>query len=246
MVSITSRIFDFAISLEICKTNPMKKIIRPKNTHKKDYDAPFYSKEELIKFLNIVKESESYMTYCLFRTLAFTGIRKAELMGLQWGDIDFRHNQLEIKRVLVYAEKQYITQEPKTKSSRRVISLDGQTIRVLKKWKLEQQKQLLKMGINSNSNDQLVFTMLDNTNIKPRYPNKILERVIEKYQLPFLTIHGFKHTHCSLLFAAGLPHKEIQARLGHASILTTMNIYAHVTRNSQNETAEKFADFMSM
>ncbi len=65
----------------------------------------------------------------------------------------------------------------------------------------------------------------------------------EKYDLPYITPHGFRHTHCSLLFEAGASIKEVQERLGHEDIKTTMNIYAHVTENTKEKTAEKFAQF---
>ncbi|WP_392387012.1 tyrosine-type recombinase/integrase [Streptococcus suis] len=68
----------------------------------------------------------------------------------------------------------------------------------------------------------------------------------EKYDLPYITPHGFRHTHCSLLFEAGASIKEVQERLGHEDIKTTMNIYAHVTENTKEKTAEKFAQFLGM
>ncbi|HFI0025852.1 TPA: site-specific integrase [Streptococcus suis] len=76
--------------------------------------------------------------------------------------------------------------------------------------------------------------------------NYNLRCILKKYDLPYITPHGFRHTHCSLLFEAGATVKEVQERLGHEDIKTTMNIYAHVTEQAKEQTAHKFAQFMSM
>ncbi|HHT7735498.1 TPA: site-specific integrase, partial [Streptococcus suis] len=78
------------------------------------------------------------------------------------------------------------------------------------------------------------------------YINYNLRCILKKYDLPYITPHGFRHTHCSLLFEAGASIKEVQERLGHEDIKTTMNIYAHVTENTKEKTAEKFAQFLGM
>ncbi|SEQ55742.1 Site-specific recombinase XerD [Ignavigranum ruoffiae] len=246
LVSITNRILDYGISLRYLTYNPMKDVIRPKNTHKEKYDAPFYGKEEITEFLTIVEENESLLLYTIFRVLAFTGLRKGELMGLQWKDIDLKTMQLKVQRVLAFADGKYYYQEPKTATSYRNISIDKKTCQILFKWRQYQRETLFKLGINANQEDQLVFTMDDNSNIKARYINNNLNRIIKTHKLPFITVHGFRHTHCSLLFEAGVPNKEVQERLGHASILTTMNIYAHVTKNKREETADKFAAFLQI
>ena len=71
-------------------------------------------------------------------------------------------------------------------------------------------------------------------------------KLIKKHKLPKLTIHGLRHTHCSLLFEAGIPMEEVKERLGHSSIQTTMDIYTHITDNRKNDTANKFAEFMAL
>ncbi len=71
-----------------------------------------------------------------------------------------------------------------------------------------------------------------------------MNHITKKYNIPRITVHGFRHTHCSLLFEAGATPKQVQDRLGHKDITTTMNIYAHVTRNKKQEIADQFSDFM--
>ena len=77
----------------------------------------------------------------------------------------------------------------------------------------------------------------------PTKPNQKLDRILKKNELKRITVHGLRHTHCSLLFEAGLPIQEVKERLGHSDIQTTMNIYTHVTAKAKEKSAEKFAAY---
>lgn len=134
----------------------------------------------------------------------------------------------------------------KTKASRRTISLDKKTLDMLSQWQLTQRKEMLRLGYNTNQPDQYIFTNNDNRHLNKYYVATNLKRLIKKYKLPPLTPHGLRHTHCSLLFEAGASIKEVQDRLGHSNVQATMNIYAHVTKNKKEETADKFAKFMEI
>ena len=80
----------------------------------------------------------------------------------------------------------------------------------------------------------------------PTKPNQKLDRILKKNELKRITVHGLRHTHCSLLFEAGLPIQEVKERLGHPDIQTTMNIYTHVTKKAKEKSAEKFAAYIEM
>lgn len=246
LTNIVSRIFQFAINQGFCRDNPMLKTIRPKNTHKKSYDAPFYEKEELQQFLKAVKENELFRDYALFRVLAFTGLRRGELLGLQWRDINSQKKTLSVNRTVFYDkdQKQYKFGDPKTKDSKREIGIDDTTIRVLLKWKNIQREFFLGRGINAGSTKQLVFASHTNHFISETHLRRLIKRVTEDYELPHITIHGFRHTHSSLLFEAGIDMQNVKDRLGHSDIKTTMNIYAHVTKSERRKTADLFSDFM--
>lgn len=77
------------------------------------------------------------------------------------------------------------------------------------------------------------------------YPNVWLKAIIKKHNLPAITTHGFRHTHCSLSFEAGAKIKEVQDRLGHSDIKTTMDIYAHVTPAAKEEAIQKFDAYVN-
>ncbi|MEG0267701.1 MAG: tyrosine-type recombinase/integrase, partial [Carnobacterium sp.] len=91
----------------------------------------------------------------------------------------------------------------------------------------------------------LVFSNLCNDLMQPPKVGQILDSLFKKYDLKRITAHGFRHTHCSILFEAGASIKEVQDRLGHSDVQTTMNIYAHVTEKAKEKTAEKFANYVN-
>ncbi|EJR9792311.1 TPA: tyrosine-type recombinase/integrase [Enterococcus faecalis] len=249
LIGLTSSILQFAIPLKIIQVNPMNSIVRPKKQKKIDeeeFSAPFYSKQELIKFLNIVEKDYSFQLYIMFRLLAFTGLRKGELLALRWKDINFSNGTLSVKQTLTTVSGWRLEfQTPKTQKSVRTMSLDATTMQLIKKWKNEQRKYFLKLGINALDKDQLLFTQEDNRPIYLDYLNHNLRKIVNDNNLKEMTVHGFRHTHCSLLFEAGSTIKEVQERLGHTDIKTTMNIYAHVTEKQKEKTADTFAEFMS-
>lgn len=246
LVNIVSQVFKFAINRGFCRDNPMDKIIRPVNTHKKEYIAPFYEKNELQQFLKTVKQNESIKAYTMFHLLAFTGLRRGELFGLQWRDIDFQKKTLSVERTLIYNEeaKEFSLTTPKTKSSKRVIGIDDATIQVLLRWRNYQREFFLGRGINIGSSKQLIFTSQSNHYMTDKFLRRIIKRTTEQQNLPHITVHGFRHTHCSLLFEAGIDMQNVKERLGHSDIKTTMNIYAHVTNTERSKTADIFGDFM--
>lgn len=246
LVNFVTRIFQFAINQGFCKDNPMSKTIRPKNTHKTEYNAPFFEKDELQKFLKAIKENEMFRDYSIFHLLAFTGLRRGELLGLRWKDINFQRKILHVNQTVYYDEKERIFKfgEPKTKASKREIGIDDATIQTLLRWRNLQREFLFERGYNISSSNQLVFTSHNNHVISEGHLRTIIKRITEEYHLPHITIHGFRHTHCSLLFEAGIDMQNVKDRLGHSDIKTTMNIYAHVTKSERSKTADLFGDFM--
>ncbi len=94
----------------------------------------------------------------LFRLLAYSGMRWENALALTWHDLDYKNNTIAINKTLARTNNGIKIQTPKTKASNRVISLDNETIQVLKMWQLEQRKQLLKVGINAMDSKQLIFS----------------------------------------------------------------------------------------
>lgn len=246
-INLIRRIFEYAKVMKQIKTNPMNDVIIPKKRKTlDDTDKPvnFYTKEQLRTFLETLKEHAPYQMYVAFRVLAFTGMRKGELAALKWSDVDFENGTISINKTVAFNNVgKFHIQTPKTRKSIRTISIDDTTLNALKTWKNKLRKELFKQGQNIDKGDGFIFhTQKGNFIIK--YIDKFLPSFLKKYNLPPIKPHGFRHTHASLLFESGASIKEVQDRLGHENIKTTMDIYTHVTESAREKTAEKFARYI--
>ena len=241
----TGQILAYGVSMEYIDSNPMRKTMRPKH---KEYEEKrkFYTKDELNTLLDAFNDFGNTKQYAFFRLLAYTGMRKSEVLALQWKDIDMFNKELYVnKTVAIDEHKNIIIQTPKTKASRRTISLDKGTLAILNDWKMQQRTEYLKLGYNTSSEEQYVFTTLKNTLYIPNTVNDWLRYILKKYNLPRITPHGFRHTHASLLLEAGESVKVVQQRLGHENSKVTLDIYAHITNNAPKKTGQEFADMMA-
>lgn len=248
----TSSVLKFAIRMDLLKSNPMDKVTLPRRMAAvgKDEGLKYFDKVELQRFFEYsaaeAERTNNLLWHTLFRLLAFSGIRKGEALALTWNDLDFVSESVTINKTLTRGlENRLIIQAPKTASGKRSIALDPITLAMLNTWRKRQAMDFLKLGFNTMSGEQLIFPNTKNEFMCPTKPDKKLSRIIEQNDLKRITIHGFRHTHCSLLFEAGASIKEVQDRLGHSDIKVTMNIYAHVTEKAKEKTAEKFAKYVN-
>ncbi|RNA66203.1 tyrosine-type recombinase/integrase [Alteribacter keqinensis] len=245
-----NQVFKYATKMDIILKNPLEHVTVPKQ--KKEFlnepgnseDRNYWKKDELKKFLSITKEELSLRDHVCFQLLIYTGARKGEVLALTWDDIDFDARSIKLSKTLFQSGGKHIFQTSKTKESRRLISLDPQTLELLKKLRIEQKKDNLAfMTVNT---ENIVFTRDDNLPLRSAYLNEKLNILIKKHNLHRITIHGLRHTHASLLFEAGASIKEVQERLGHTNIQMTMNIYTHVTDYLKEKTAEKFQQYIEL
>ncbi|MGX7196766.1 tyrosine-type recombinase/integrase [Enterococcus olivae] len=242
--SVTAQIMRFGESLDILKDNSMKRTILPRKKQEEE-KLKYYTKEELTTFFHYLKDNSNFQQLTFFRILAFTGARKSEIMALQWKDIDFKNKTITIDKTVAKDFNNTITiQSPKTHSSIRTLSIDDETIQLIKRWRVLQRSDYLKMGFNTSSDEQFLFTDRKNQLHKLAIPNQWLKSILTKYELPKITPHHFRHTHASLLLQAGIPVKEVSERLGHKDITITLEIYSHVMPEEQEKTASKFANFV--
>lgn len=236
-----SKVMKYARKNKWINYNPFDDVDMPKKweENKKETDK-FYTKEELNTFLNWAQSNLSYQDFTAFRVLAYSGVRKGELRALLWDDVDFKANTIDINKAIRMKEgKEYVGQT-KNDPSMRIIGLDDVTIKILKKWNLEQRKYFLKRGISINKK-QYIFSWEDNQTFMPYYR---LSNVFKKYPGKKISIHGFRHTHATLSLDAGVKPKDVQARLGHIKSDMTMNVYAHPVENNK-EITQKFVDYLN-
>ena len=106
------------------------------------------------------------------------------------------------------------------------------------------------LGFNANKTSQLIFSTRNNTFKSLNTPKKWLDKALNNINadstvLPTITVHGFRHSHASALFAAGATIKEVQERLGHEDAQTTLNIYTHVTQHQDKQAVQKLVNFLN-
>ena len=244
-VSIVKNTLDYALRLGMIESNPMLYVIKPKKQASiSDKHDNYYNKDELKKFLDVAKDT-SLKKYTLFRLLAFSGVRIGECLALTWHDLNYKNNTIAINKTLARTKNGIKIQTPKTKTSNRVVSLDNETIQVLKMWQLEQRKQLLKLGINAMDKQQLIFSNTKNKFIIIPTVRLAIKQIAKKAGLYPITTHGFRHTHATLLFASGMDIKQVQARLGHSNVQTTLNIYTHAMKDKQDKIGDEFARYIN-
>ncbi|UXI85720.1 site-specific integrase [Ligilactobacillus salivarius] len=246
IIGIVKSVLDYALRLGMIESNPMLYVIKPrKKIDVSDKHDNFYNKDELKKFLAAAKDT-NLKKYAIFRLLAYSGMRIGESLALTWHDLDYKNNTIAINKTIARIKDKLVIQTPKTKASNRVISLDTETMQVLKMWQFEQRKQLLKLGINSMNKHQLIFSNRENKYIYSDMIRKVIKTIAKKAGIHPITTHGFRHTHATLLFASGLDIKQVQTRLGHSNVQTTLNIYTHAIQDKQDKIGDEFAKYINL
>ena len=228
-------VFDYAIRMQLINMNPTKVIKKPvrKKSVREDKDMNFYDRDELKKFMAALENNNNFRAFVYFRLLAFTGMRKGESLALKWSDIDLEKQTLYINKAVSRSATGLYIQTPKTPSSIRRISIDDRTVSILQEYKKE-------------SPDGLVFQSEDGGILSPAKPRKWYLTAMKNLSADFkqISIHGFRHTHASLLFEAGASIKDVQSRLGHSDIQTTMDVYTHVSKTAKEQLANRFNNYV--
>ena len=173
LITNISRIFDYAVNIGLIDANPTKRISIPKrkisvgDNKKQNY----YTKIELKQFLDLSRKQQPYYIYAFFQLLAYSGCRKGEILGLQWRSVSFKDNHINIIQTLASGkDNRLYLEQPKTKNSKRIVSLDKQTMEVLKHWKKEQRKMMFQLGYNTMNDEQLVFSNIENSFLQVSKP----------------------------------------------------------------------------
>ena len=210
----------------------------PKATNK---EPKYFQPEEVAAIRDALKE-EPLKWECLTHMLLITGARRGEVLGLKWNDVDFKRNQIYIHRNILYNPDRGIYEDtPKTARSIRYVSLPTETMQLLKVYRAWQSEERLRVG-EYYVNQDFVFAQ-DNGN--PMHPDSVttwLDRFSRRHGLPHISPHMFRHTMASMLYFNGVDSVSISARLGHAQVSTTANIYSHVIEGADQKNAEVLAE----
>ncbi|UJF27919.1 site-specific integrase [Planococcus sp. 107-1] len=242
VISYASSVMTYAIKLGYIQTNPFKLVETPKQK-KSSNGNKYYSRGELIHFLEAVKNEGNTMIHAFYRLLAYTGMRKSECLALHWCDVDFEEKEIYVYKAISTDENMKLSFSETKTGETRAIKIDSNTLELLKVWQKEQVK--IPNNVEKDNSNQLVFPNTKNHLIQPSLTWKWGRNIQEKYSLPYLSPHGFRHTHPTLLTEAGASLVGIQQRLGHSGRDTTTKTYIHHTDKIMDDTLNLFVEYMN-
>ena len=212
---------DRAVMHEVLARNPMDRLGYKGRPGEK---RAVWTPEEAAAFVRVTREG--YGTAALVFAL-MTGMRRGEVLGLKWNDLDFTKGTLRINRSLVTVGGKATVSTPKTESSKRLLSLSPDTLAFLKEHRNRQVNLALSKAGDWRETGH-VFTTSCGEAWHPDSVRTLMHRACRKAGIPVITIHGIRHTHTSLMARKGIPVEVISKRLGHARISTTMDVYRHL------------------
>ena len=175
---------------------------------------------ELATFLRVTAEHEMGL---LFRLAAVTGMRRGEVLGLRWGDIDLDRAVLTVRRQVASTDYRVRLDEPKTERGRRRIDLDPTTVAALAAARRDQ----IDRGAPATRDDG-VFLRQDGSPWHPETVSRTFGRLVIRAALPRIRFHDLRHTHVAHLISANIDALTISRRLGHASVAFTLDRYGHL------------------
>lgn len=200
-----------------------------------------WSASELCDFLDSTREHELHILWCL---LAASGMRRSEILGLRWSEVDLAAATLTVRQtILATAEGFQPQDDQKSEGSARTIHLASRTIAQLRAHRAAQNQAKLALGAAWQDNN-LVFPRTDGSWWNPPAITLAFVRAVKRAGVRRIRLQDVRHTHASLLLAAGINPKVVSERLGHSSVAFTLDTYAHVMPGMQPEAAERFMELV--
>ena len=206
-------------------------IRRRRPTHSR---ARSWTAQELASFLQAARSQRLYPALHL---TAHTGMRRGEVVGLKWSDLDRSTKRLSISRTLQNLGGRPVEVDVKTRTSRRNIDVDDKTMWVLAQWR----RRLYREGLPHGADDWM-FLNTAGRFLTPESVSQLFDRLVKRnLALPRIRFHDLRHTHASLLIMAGVPIKVVSERLGHSHPAFTMHTYQHLLPGMSADAAQQFA-----
>jgi len=220
--------------------NPLDAADPPRKKSEGTREMRTWTKEQLKAFLDAAKDERLSP---LWHTIAMTGMRRGEALGLRWSDVDLEGGRLSVRRALIPNGRDVVVSEPKTVKGRRVIAIDPGTVEVLKGQaarQLDEQKEWNDAWIETG----LVFTLENGEALDPESVSRYWRQAVKKSMLPQIRLHDLRHTHATLALQAGIHPKVVSERLGHATVSITLDTYSHAIPAMQEAAAALIAELV--
>lgn len=227
-----------AVKERLLGYNPMDAVERPKV---ETQQFQVFTEEQARTFLSATK---GHPYEALFYMALITGLRKGELLGLMWSDVDWQKGVLKVERQLQQAYWSSAELVPtKTRSGRRQIKLGKDGLAILGAHHQKQESQKIQAGDGWKENG-MIFTTGVGTYIDQTKVSREFKHILRKNDLPDIRFHDLRHTSISILLDIGTPVNTVQRRAGHSKASVTTDIYGHVMAHSQDAAAENIEEIV--
>lgn len=234
--AIIHKALEDAVDLGLVNVNMADRAKPPRPKAKKPKEIKSWTPEELRRFLDLIQGHRLEAAYYL---KAFTGMRRAEILGLRWQDLDLDASRLAVRQTVTAVGYKIVKGSPKTHQAR-TIDLDPVTVERLRHHR-DRQAQDRRDWRDDYRDEDLVFAREDGSPVHPHSFSQTFERVVARSGLRPIPLHGLRHTHATVGLALGVPAKVISERLGHEDVAFTLKQYAHVLPGMQADAARRIA-----
>ncbi len=238
---LISVILQTAVEWQYIPANAAERVKPPKA---ENTEAVYLDDKQAVRLLELMEDQPIYYRTAV-TVLLFTGMRRGELMGLHWSDIDFENNVICIERSLQYLpETGVYVSDTKTKSSRRTIKAPTTALHSLKLYRAWQKKLFLSIGQPWEESGQVFVTQ----NGAPMHPDTLTSwfgSFIKTTDLPQIHIHSLRHTNATLQIANGVAVTTVAGTLGHSTANTTTKVYAHAIQSAAAASAEMMDNLLN-
>ena len=187
----------------------------------------------------LLTKIEDHPLYPLYLLAAMTGMRRGEVVGLRWRDVDLDAGRLTVRRQIVVVDRVLVEGTPKTARGERTIDLDERTVAELRGHRRRQLEEWLAAG-HRDSGDGYVFARSDGAPQNPENVSAAFRQLISDVDVPTIRLHDLRHTHATIMLQHGANPKVVSERLGHSNIAITLGIYQAVMPRMQAAAADQF------
>jgi len=222
------RVLSQAVSWGMLARNPAELVTRPRVPRP---ELSVWGEEQAAAFL---ESARSHRLFAVFWLAIATGMRRGEVLGLSWRDVDLERGRISISRSLVPVHGRPVLQEPKSPTSIRAVAISPETVAVMREHHARQKEEQEFLGLPDSP---FVFTSVNGNPVDPRGIHRVLDKLVIAAGVPRIRFHDLRHTCATLMLRQGTHPKVVSERLGHKDIGVTLNIYSHLLPDMQQEAA---------
>ena len=232
--NIINQTLNLAVQNKLLPSNPCQFVVLPQVLR---YESTFYNERQLRELFEALRNDPILP---LVKITSLYGLRRSELLGLQWDSIDFEGKTMTIRHTVSKVTEVVAKDKTKNASSRRTFPLTSEALEIFKTAKCQEEQNRIAFGREYQENTY-VFKWPDGHPYSPDYISERFRNLLKKHNLPHIRFHELRHSCASMLLAMGWNLKDVQEWLGHSDIKMTANIYSHLDVARKTNIADSLA-----